>query len=809
MANAIEASVPGASEGEGPTFRDGLGERFAVQGTGQGEPFELLCLRPELTSVSSFEFALRERAARLANFQHEAYARVRHIDRIAPGHPLAAATPGASREARLAIVSERVAGWRLADILAAGGAARLELDINAALSLIGQLVHGVAVLHQHVRGIAHGAIAPERIVVTAHARLVVVEHVLGSALERLDMTRERLWRDLRVAVPPTAGRPRFDHRADVTQIGAVALALVLGRPLSEDEYPNRIAELLAVATENRTLGGRQPLSKALRTWLARALQLDLRHSFPSAIEAETAFEMLFGDESPYVQAPVALETFLAHYKRSLVARKEELPNEPAERAAVAPVEHPPAVSVPAPVEPPRAAVAAAPQEPGKPAPVAAPVIPARSPQHASVPDAPAPSGSGNPRPDAYADLLRELQAEPALPGASGLHEEVAPVASPVTAEPGPRKAETPVLDERSFASLFGPSLGEPSVALNPAWHGRDEEVREEEEDEVCPRPEKRGVKRLLSRAALVLLGLGVIAATGFVSIRYFGSTEQRPTTGTLVVESRPPGLEVSVDGTPRGSTPLKIALAPGQHELHLETADGPRAIPVTMTAGGQVSQYIEAAAPPVTGRLQVTSQPAGAIVFVDGKERGRAPLVVADLAAGSHHIELSLDGASVEQEVTVEAGGTSALVVPVTQPRSGPVSGWLAISSPVELQVFEGGELMGTSQSERILMTEGRHEVELVNETLGYRSKQVVLVQGGRLVPLRVPMPDGVLNVNAVPWAEVWIDGQKVGETPLGNLALPLGPHEIVFRNPQFGEQRHAVTVTALAPARVSVDLRK
>ena len=59
------------------------------------------------------------------------------------------------------------------------------------------------------------------------------------------------------------------------------------------------------------------------------------------------------------------------------------------------------------------------------------------------------------------------------------------------------------------------------------------------------------------------------------------------------------------------------------------------------------------------------------------------------------------------------------------------------------------------------------------------------------------------------PWADVWIDGEKVGETPIGNLPMAIGTHEVIFRNPDFGEQRQLVTVTLTAPARVTVDLRK
>ena len=73
----------------------------------------------------------------------------------------------------------------------------------------------------------------------------------------------------------------------------------------------------------------------------------------------------------------------------------------------------------------------------------------------------------------------------------------------------------------------------------------------------------------------------------------------------------------------------------------------------------------------------------------------------------------------------------------------------------------------------------------------------------------KVEWPKGTVAVNAVPWAEVWIDGDRIGETPIGNLSLPIGPHEIVFRHPELGELHHAVTVTLNTPARVSVDLRK
>ena len=69
--------------------------------------------------------------------------------------------------------------------------------------------------------------------------------------------------------------------------------------------------------------------------------------------------------------------------------------------------------------------------------------------------------------------------------------------------------------------------------------------------------------------------------------------------------------------------------------------------------------------------------------------------------------------------------------------------------------------------------------------------------------------PRGRANINAAPWAEVWIDGELAGDTPLANVAIRLGIREIVFKNPQFGERKVTTTIKANAPATISIDFSK
>jgi hypothetical protein len=279
----------------------------------------------------------------------------------------------------------------------------------------------------------------------------------------------------------------------------------------------------------------------------------------------------------------------------------------------------------------------------------------------------------------------------------------------------------------------------------------------------------------------------------------------------VVVTTNPPGAEVVLDGEPRGVSPTTLTVAAGAHVLELRSAGEPRLISLDVAAGAHLSQYIELGkaqgqVPSASGSLQVRTEPAGARISVDGVPRGVSPVTVADLPPGEHTVIVETPAGSTTQTVTVEAGTTASLVAQL--PTAGPVSGWISVTTPKSVQLFEGGRLLGSSDTERLMVPAGTHELEIVNEAIGYRETRTVQVTAGKVAAINVEFPTGTMALNATPWADVWIDGEKVGQTPIGNLQVTAGPHEIIFRHPDFGEQRHMMTVTLAAPARLSVDMR-
>ena len=280
--------------------------------------------------------------------------------------------------------------------------------------------------------------------------------------------------------------------------------------------------------------------------------------------------------------------------------------------------------------------------------------------------------------------------------------------------------------------------------------------------------------------------------------------------GTLTVQSNLTGVPLDIDGKPAGVTPATVSLPAGTHTLLLRAGGQPKSMAVTVSAGAQMSQYFELAkAAPTTGGLVVRTEPPGALVSIDRVPKGASPVSVSELTPGDHTVIVSSNGISVEQLVSVEAGMTSSLVVPITARDRGPSSGWIAVASPIDVQIFEGGRLLGTNQTDRIMVPAGDHRLDLVNEALGYRASRNVTVGPGKVESMSLKLPMGSVAVNAVPWAEVWLDGEKAGDTPIGNLQTTIGRHEVVFRHPELGESRQTVTVTLTAPARLSVDMRK
>ena len=578
-----------------PTIADGFGSRTLGVDPETGDEVELLDLTATLVEHDGFVTALAERVARFATVRHASYAHHRRLDR-----------PSADR---LVLVSDSTTGWRLADLLDAGPRANAPLDITVVIGLLRQLLPAAALYGRHNRDSAIGALAPERLIVTPQARLVIAEHAFGPSLEKLNLGRDRLWRDLRVTMPPSAGLPRANARADANALGVVALSLLIGRVLKEDEYPGQLQPLLEGITERHD-GQAIPLSPSFSTWLGRALQFDVKNAFQSPHEAQVAFEAVLASDRGYVTKPKELEEWVTQVGGLLDA--ERRPPEP-EPVAVIPEPEPEPPPAPRPPPPPPREPEWAPKRVAEPEWVPEPV---RAPEPVAPPPVQAP-----------------IEPPP---------------------EPEPTSAETEAATmEQAYVEPAEPAEPVPPVAaVTPA---------------ALVQTAPSAAAGVRSPLVLALLAVAVFQT---LVVLWLWNREPggiaRGGQGELVVQTRPVSARVSVDGEDRGVTPVTMALPAGAHVLEGQIGKSePRVIPLTIQAGVQTAQYIELQNVPTTGGLDIRSDPPGARITIDGQNRGTSPVTIRDLPPGDHNVVLEANGRKVTQSVRIEAGITAQLVVPM------------------------------------------------------------------------------------------------------------------------------------------------
>jgi PEGA domain len=605
-----------------PGVVDEVGDRILVLGDGPTPTSELLRFRQTLTTSPGFEVALRRRVERLRHFRHPAFALTPSVEYL-------------GQDRRLALLSNYTPGRRLSEVLAHAQ------DPVLAASLIHQLTPALDTLNDYSDGVGHGALTASRIVIAQNGRLIIVEHVLGSAIERLHLTATAIRRDLGIPVSLMDSGYRADGLSDCFQLALIALSMLLGRPLIPDQYSDLGAALNAAlpAPDGECI---EQVS-GLRGWLVRALQLE--RGFLTSGEARAALREV-GVPDPADSARrwrAVQETPVEAVGNRLVV------NDASWEAS--------------PVEP--------------------------------FPDVPP-------------------TAEGPLVAFAAQHETVAP---PVVVPSFPE----------AHAHTFPDSDRRRSTFLQAT----------------------NGYVRWTGVAVALCAIVEAFVIAGLLAGRESGSPS--PTVAQINLVTNDPGAPVKVDGRLAGLTPLDLSI-----------------------------------------NSEVRSISVGSSLTLAPKQ---------EMMVGSTGRETN------PSEIRREriAGDSRPGIAPPAPQRAGGIR----VSSPIELEVFEGDRRLGSTATGIVPAAAGRHEFDLINSVVGFRSRQVVDVTAGQVVALTVSPPNGRININAVPWAEVLIDGKPVGETPIGNLSIALGEHEIVFRHPQLGEARRTAVVRADAVTRVSANLER
>ncbi|MBO4287758.1 MAG: PEGA domain-containing protein [Kiritimatiellae bacterium] len=294
----------------------------------------------------------------------------------------------------------------------------------------------------------------------------------------------------------------------------------------------------------------------------------------------------------------------------------------------------------------------------------------------------------------------------------------------------------------------------------------------------------------------------------------------RPQNGILLLISDPAGCDVRENGISLGQTPLlTTALASGEHRLSVSAAGYlPKEIRVTLNGRIPLRQTVQLQSD--SGTLDVTSQPSGAEVRVNGIARGKTPCRVTRIPGGKATVELVAEGFQrYSHDISLSPGEVQALNASLS-----PLPGTLQIVSiPDGGRVYLEDEYKGTTPCSFSNLKPGTYHIRVDRAGCDSVARDVTLANGASLTEeFRLVTNTGRIEVFTVPaGATILLNGKKWGLTISKKNDLTTisdafmlsdvkeGEYELEIVKKGYAQQRRKVTVTRDKTVTVQVPLKR
>jgi hypothetical protein len=248
----------------------------------------------------------------------------------------------------------------------------------------------------------------------------------------------------------------------------------------------------------------------------------------------------------------------------------------------------------------------------------------------------------------------------------------------------------------------------------------------------------------------------------------------------LIIDSRPSGAAVTIDGVPRGATPctlehlagqtVRLELALNRHETYVESIS---------LAAGQTYE-IAPTLSPLPASLRATSEPQGAKVFVDGDLRGETPLTLSDLRPGPYRLRMEATGFEPDERAIDLRPAEQSIQHAQLARNSGTL---VIVTVPPEVDVYVNGELKGKTQPSPSglasapltidFIPQGDHTLQLSRRGYAYRPRPF-RIESDKIIQLheqltRLFIPDTIV-VRKGGDGQYELTGQIIRRFPNGDL---------------------------------------
>lgn len=195
------------------------------------------------------------------------------------------------------------------------------------------------------------------------------------------------------------------------------------------------------------------------------------------------------------------------------------------------------------------------------------------------------------------------------------------------------------------------------------------------------------------------------------------------------------------------------------------------------------------------GIVVITSDPAGADVFINDQKVGQTPYTD-QLIAGKYNISLQKKYYHTDLR-TLDLSEGESITVPLI--RLTPKFAHIAITtSPSSAKVTLDNRFIGNSPVERMQVESGNHTIKIEKDLYHTLEKTITLSDGDdEQLNYDLQPAFGKLVIKSVPEeAEVKINGRSVGTTPYRNAQQPSGNYTVTVSKDKWYSTEEIVTVS-------------
>src|SRR3954471_20750029 len=256
-------------------------------------------------------------------------------------------------------------------------------------------------------------------------------------------------------------------------------------------------------------------------------------------------------------------------------------------------------------------------------------------------------------------------------------------------------------------------------------------------------------------------------------------------TGRPPVNSRAGG-DVFVDGQRKDAAPAIInGLPAGDHVVEVKKDGFPSWRQTVNVPAGQQVKVAATFGAATNSSLRVISNEPDVEIFVDGESKGKAPISIQSIKPGEHIVGgRKTRFKPMEQTVRVAPGENSIVsfrmeVAPPDRPRA-----TLKVQSQVpNAEVFVDGSSLGRAPVDRNDLDPGKHYVVVHKDGFTDFKREVMLIENQPVALVADLSATGGMRILSTPeGADVRIDGELIGKTPVSRDTVGAGDHVVEFR---------------------------